>query len=892
MKGEEFFQVRIVSQGIPLMRKVDSVPDYIEAYLRAHAAVEVRLRDALKEVSHLKMQLMIADRKKDRAERKVANLETWRKIRNAILVFLIICVAAYFPGADAFLNAPYETNCEQGKHAGCLIVPSGTGYNGPKISYVDVKTFCEVNRGWIFSRNQVDYDHLIESCVAHKGFGKAVSSQQARASCVEYFKKYLTRVTCAKPYTFDFASLSQSLVQEMQSLEDFMKSFGVLFSYIPFDFCLKVFSVASLLVQWMCVPQSDAGGVRALVIIAIVSVLMLCSRIPAFMVALIMHYSNIYTFASAVLIYWCSFSMASCLIVLIHWVMMTLIAIFYAQPGKLMEDILMAAVSTVMIVAWNGLVRIIIVSAMPVWCQVLIAVLIANILAICRWIYSADTNQKAPKIVAVPKSVASRIINWQRGIIPPQLDISERVVTICAGDRIGTGFRYMNYILTAGHVVGDDKVVEIRWKNFSCQSNVKGHIELPECPDTLVKIALPAGLANLKPLKLSKADTSCYGSLTSFDEQRSNVQTMQGWLIFDGNWIGVPFDTRPGHSGAPYCDKDGRLIGIHLGSQALLGAGYRLNTILANGIDVCAKQSTQSEDEVVRKVIKGVQISFQQLCGQLEEMNERLQYLEQQEQVPCYYGIPVQQAGRNVNKRRNRLYRRFARMKVLTEEQYRELQEKGVSPETIREIVEQLRQTALEEFLMDEDEDYFSENAVVRVVEKTPTQTKTLKYQSPDDEAAKKLFDEIVKSTKVKEGTSTHAVYTDDNTNIEKVDLEVDMKKVKIPEGDHQHITGNSDTVVVKTANGPIIIKRKTTNVDDPEKKEKESEKKGKEDDEKSESGSVVQEEAAPRRRKVFECPICSKHFERYHDVEKCAEEQGYEVVKGRKNRKSPQKKN
>nr|QXV86508.1 nonstructural protein 1a [Avastrovirus sp.] len=881
VKGEKFFQVRIVTQGIPLMREVTSVPDYIEGYLKAQASVEIRLRDALKEVSKLKVQLMIADRKKERAEKTVNNYAKWSRVRNAIIAFIIICIVAALPGSNAFLNPPYETNCETGKHTGCLIAPVGSGYKGPRVSYADVKTFCEVNRGWVFGRNQIDYDYLVESCIKTKGFGKAVSSQQARENCVEYYKKYLTRVICVQPLEFDFGDLHQRLMSEMTNFEDFLKSLQFVWQYVPVDFILKVFSVASLIVQWICHPVEDGASVRTLVLITMVSCLMLMTRVPAFMVAVLMHYVNIYTFACALICYWGGFSILTCVVVILHWVVMTLVAIFYSAPGKLLEDILMSGVMTCLIIAWNCVVRIIIISQLPIWVQVILAVTIANIVAVMRWVYSSDTNQKAPKIVAVPHNAVKRIINWQRGIIPPQTDISERVVTIVAGDKIGTGFRYMNYILTAGHVVGEDKVVEIRWKNFSCQANVKGHIDLPECPDTLAKISLPAGLANIKPLKLSKADTSCYGSLTSFDENRTTVQTMQGWLIFDGNWIGVPFDTRPGHSGSPYCDKDGRLIGIHLGSQALLGAGYRLNTILQSGIDI-VKQQSLDEDDIVRKVIKGVQVSFGQLCGQLEELSERIYALEENQNMVSY--VPFVQAGRNRNKRRNdRLYKRFSKMKVLTEEQYRELQEKGVSPETIRSIVDQLRQTALEEFLMDDDDDYYNENAVVRVVEKTPTQTKTLKYNSPNEEEAKKLFDEIVKTSKVKEGVTTHALYTDENTNIEKVDLEVDLKKVKIPDGEKEHTTGNTDTVVVKTKDGPIVIKRKTTNKVDVEKEEQGSD---------SGSEEVVQKEAAPKKRKSFECPICDKTFERYHDVEKCAEEQGYEVVKGRKNRKSPQKKN
>nr|QKN88837.1 MAG: nonstructural polyprotein [Astroviridae sp.] len=627
---------------------------------------------------------------------------------------------------------------------------------------------------------------------------------------------------------------------------------------------------------------------RAVVTLLCVN-LILFTKLPIFLVMIAMTFLPLPGFILALWIYFIDMPLVSLVFLLIYWCLSICHAIFLS--AEKMKDIFLGCLYTLIIPIWYLITIAVVHFGIPVFVQILITVVVSSGAAITKWAYSLDTNKDAPRMHAPIRSAWSRILSWQRGVIPAQCDISDRIVEIETPEGCGVGFRFMNYILTAGHVVGQNKVVTLKWKGFTTQSTVKCKVAMIECPDTLVKIQLPSSFQNLKPLKVSKEMASCYGSLTVFNEQRNAVQVLQGWIIFDGYWLASAFDTRPGHSGAPYTDAAGRLIGIHLGSQGLLGAGYNLTHILSSNFDrneeavveTVELQNDADPDLLVRRVIAGVQTSNRQLLASLEELRERVGFLE--DINFAYFGEKKRK------KPLDRVRNKLRRAKVLTEEQYKQLQDKGVSMDEIKEIVNQLREAAFQEFLCDyeddEETDYVvEEQGQLRFYESKDGVIKSAKVSGPD-EFVKKTFEKVVTDEDVESGEQTRTILTTAHENTEVTDKKLKLDKIKRPEiegANVKHVVASGDTVVVeKKGEEPIVVKRKTTTIKDEPAKEEHVVTQEK----KIAVGSRLFEKRPP-----FNCPICEKEFTTYHDVDECAKENGYRrVEKGSKNRRAPPKK-
>nr|QKN88810.1 MAG: nonstructural polyprotein [Astroviridae sp.] len=128
--------------------------------------------------------------------------------------------------------------------------------------------------------------------------------------------------------------------------------------------------------------------------------------------------------------------------------------------------------------------------------------------------------------------------------------------------------------------MADHDVATLRWNGIGVQQTVKKRIPLFESCDELVVFKLPAEFQGMKPLRLSRLETSDYMQLLVFNDV--DVATYSGWVMLDGNWLSNTFQTKPGDSGGPYVDRNGRLVGIHLGTQGVVAQGYNLTHVLKN----------------------------------------------------------------------------------------------------------------------------------------------------------------------------------------------------------------------------------------------------------------------------------------------------------------------
>ncbi|QCO31421.1 nsp1a [Passerine astrovirus 1] len=336
--------------------------------------------------------------------------------------------------------------------------------------------------------------------------------------------------------------------------------------------------------------------------------------------------------------------------------------------------------------------------------------------------------------------------NAVRGVIPEIPNKALAIAIVRTPESEGVCFRFMNYLLTAGHVVGANKTVEICWNGQTAITSVVKEEELFEAADTLVWLKLPPLATTMKPLRLSKLEASDYLQLLIF--QNGEPATATGWAIFDGNWLSTPFQTKAGDSGAPYVDRHGRLVGIHLGTQGVVSAGYNLLKHLSPHIQKtpdlqplneqpvlekpspsleemmrqisqlskeikakdllkpeCIRLDDQVVEALVARVCDGTKRSHAALLSKVEQLTERIRHLESENLklgTALEHMLSAMEANPALVKEEKKP---FSTMKILTDEEYNRLMDEGWSEEEIRDAVSQLRKAAWEQYQMERDEE-------------------------------------------------------------------------------------------------------------------------------------------------------------------------------------------
>nr|QKN88846.1 MAG: nonstructural polyprotein [Astroviridae sp.] len=330
---------------------------------------------------------------------------------------------------------------------------------------------------------------------------------------------------------------------------------------------------------------------------------------------------------------------------------------------------------------------------------------------------------KTRRVDIVKDSIKTKLLQLQtRGVIPEIPDKTSCIAEVETSIGTGVCFRFMNELITIGHVVGDDKIVKVTWRGTTVNTPVKSQTEMFESCDTLVRMKLPAEMQAMKPLRLSKLDQSDYVQMLAFDNHE--IVTYTGWAIMDGNWLSASFNTKPGDSGSPYVDRHGRLLAIHLGTQGVVAQGYILKNVLNPVNEEC-----HTGDDLVAKVIQGTKISFAAVTKSNEETNEKLQQLiqivsNQQEQIQLLtqqikdlgtahgklaldHALLVDRVFNPIvaEEKKPSLKPKFMKMKVLTEEQYKQMLEDGWDPTDIKDAIDNLREQAWTQYEIDMEED-------------------------------------------------------------------------------------------------------------------------------------------------------------------------------------------
>ncbi|UMO75774.1 MAG: ORF1a [Jiangsu mamastrovirus 2] len=297
----------------------------------------------------------------------------------------------------------------------------------------------------------------------------------------------------------------------------------------------------------------------------------------------------------------------------------------------------------------------------------------------------------------------------------------------------GTGFFCANYIITAAHVTGTHKVVNINYQGKNYQSSVK-----KTSTKDLVCLEIPPALQGVPRLKISKkynCDWVCV--LAPSGEGAFITSVVEGKA--HGDTFSYPSPTRDGMSGAPLLDVDGHVLGVHQTNTGYTGGAIRLDhedvidppkettqvAQLKKQIEELKAQLSQKESKTItpvtpppkpqrpprtkdmqqcnmddQDIVALVRIAMQREMEVLrDEINESL--LKQKKKGKTKHGRGRKHGGG----RRRKIGRMF------TEEEYQEMLDSGLEPEQIRAIAEELydQQHDFPEWSDPEDDDEVNE---------------------------------------------------------------------------------------------------------------------------------------------------------------------------------------
>nr|AXF38645.1 MAG: non-structural polyprotein [Avastrovirus 2] len=554
-----------------------------------------------------------------------------------------------------------------------------------------------------------------------------------------------------------------------------------------------------------------------------------------------------------------------------HWCLLVLKAVFVPTEAYILQRISTSLCWSTVLPIWclgQELVKLV---AIPVEFQILVFILMASVTAgfnymnVTVQVTEPDGTIKKHKRFAAARTAVQAITSLVfekakaiRGIIPAFPSKTECVVKIEAGDSLGVGFRLGNYIYTAGHVVGEEKTLKMTWKGLTTSAKVLGHIELPLFTDTIVKIEVPKPFQLLPVMRLAKEAANDYLQMTSFSHDFNNIVSFTGWAVVDGAYINAPFETYPGTSGSPLTNRDGRLVGMHFGSNAVVSQGYALVSLFST--EPTVKQSTGDDDELLRRVMDGVRTSHAAILKKLEEQDEKIKTLQQQLEV-CLSRDTLsdeKKKGKTKKTARGMKHRAkgiskaaFMRQKILTEEEYKRLEEEGFTKEEIHEIVNNLREQAWIDYQndLDEEDDWYDdmceddrindeiarkidedledrgewypqgtritykEKAMLKLIKGMRDASKntsvTINFPDNQEEEAEKLFDKIVTTEDVPVDELTEAYLTTPNQVRYVTGKVLNMKHAKIkPE---VTFVKSGVTQISGTDGEQTILKSKTT---------------------------------------------------------------------------------
>ncbi|CAB95005.1 nonstructural protein, putative serine protase [Avastrovirus 1] len=839
-------------------RKVDArYKDILEHSLAARKALQKELDETRERELHLLKELG----KRSSIRTKAFSFFDW--LFMAVVFFLFL----------------HYTSAECVKpDFGCLVVNSNLPV--PSLTFHDVMARCYNTFGNIVLSSQIDAARLREECEqsANKFLGTHIGDPAHKVWC-ENRLETLIPVECDSSEFLEI--FTSNLNAFMVSVSQFYKTI----SYYKLD-ALVTFAFSAAL----------ATNKLKMVMVLPLLLVALYLNVPPITVTIasVIFQPLILPFVGFQLVFpnFLPYNL------FVAWVWMVCQAFFSSDGVKLLVSVSTALVQVVFLAVWSISVIVLQQLSIPMVAQILLFVATLTVSVGVKFANSTITvvhpdgnTEKVSRVTLVRQSMAKRISQIKqsltiRGVIPSGPNRFDSIVVVEGQGGSGVGWRFMNSIFTAGHVVQGSKFVTIKSESTQVKVKVKRVIDLFECVDTLVEIPLTKEFQHIKPLRLAKKVEDSYLQLCAFKPDMVEKASYQGWCTIDSGFIFNSFNTQFGNSGAPYVDSDGRLVGMHLGSQGVISQGVVLVDTLKTQF---LAQQSQIDDQLMERIIEGTKVSHaailteldrmrtkveevalvsarvnqlesqlkdlyefssnsikclsddieKMVCAQLfDEINlqsvmEKISALPPTEKLAKLVEVFVEQKKKGKTKRTARGGKHalgkkylskahFSRMRMLTEEEYNKMVEDGFSPDEIKEVVDQLREQAWQNYLIDndigEDDDLdwyddmlederlneeidrrveaaledrgelayqkirrtFVDQALIHLItlKKGNWQTTKVECQPEREEAYKEQFQKAVKQEDLTEGTS-YAIYSAGDATILIENKEIDHTEIK-----------------------------------------------------------------------------------------------------------------
>lgn len=267
-----------------------------------------------------------------------------------------------------------------------------------------------------------------------------------------------------------------------------------------------------------------------------------------------------------------------------------------------------------------------------------------------------------------------RFFQVRTSVSPTARVVPNGVVTIEAKDGVGTGFRSKNFILTAGHVVGPDEMVRVTWGGVNAHAKVAHRHPTKD----VCFLNLPQELQALPVYRLAKGVKDGPVVVTTLDDGGVlGVAVSEGVVVGDNMTYAVR--TKNGMSGAPVTDTDGRLVGVHQTNTGFTGGAVIITDADFPGPKKSAREC-QLEEELARlKGSMNQSYSPENLVDLIRVAVEREMTVLRQELARSY----DQAKGKN-----KKVHAKGRRRRAFTEEEYKELLEKGFSRSQLRAMAD------------------------------------------------------------------------------------------------------------------------------------------------------------------------------------------------------------
>ncbi|QPI69527.1 ORF1a [Feline astrovirus 3] len=259
-------------------------------------------------------------------------------------------------------------------------------------------------------------------------------------------------------------------------------------------------------------------------------------------------------------------------------------------------------------------------------------------------------------------------------VSPTARVVPNGVALVESKDGVGTGFRAKNYILTANHVVGSDEMVRITWGGVNAHAKV---IERHPTKDVCF-LSLPQELQAMPVYRLAKCIKDGSIVITTLDDGGVlGVAVSEGVVVGDNMTYAIR--TKNGMSGAPVTDTDGRLIGVHQTNTGFTGGAVIVVDADFPGPKKSSREQ-QLEEEIIRlKAAMNQSMNVENMVDLVRIAVEREMTVLRQELARGY----DQAKGKN-----KKHHTKGKRRRAFTEEEYKELLEKGFSRNQLRAMAD------------------------------------------------------------------------------------------------------------------------------------------------------------------------------------------------------------